>query len=88
MEIGMLWFDNDPKADLAEKIKKAAAYYRQKYGVTPDICFLHPTMLPKNGSVEASTSPHSPLPNVELRPSKSVMPNYLWIGVNPKSGEA
>lgn len=86
MEIGMLWFDNDPKADLAEKIAKAAAYYRQKYGKTPDLCFLHPTMLPKNGSEATSLRP--PLPNVEIRSSKSVMPNYLWIGVNPKSGEA
>lgn len=86
MDIGMLWFDNDPKADLAEKIRKAAAYYRQKYGVTPDICFLHPTMLPKN--VSEATALRSPLPNVEIRTSKSVMPNYFWIGVNPKSGEA
>lgn len=86
MDIGMLWFDNDPKVDLAEKIAKAAAYYRQKYGKTPDLCFLHPTMLPKNGS--EATSLHSPLPNFEIRPSKSVMPNYFWIGVNPRSGEA
>ncbi len=85
MEIGMLWFDNDPKAELAEKIHKAATYYRQKYGRTPDICFIHPTMLPKNGS--DPTSLRSPLPDVEIRPSKSVLPNYFWIGVNPKSGE-
>ncbi|MCX8061712.1 MAG: hypothetical protein N3D16_03935 [Anaerolineales bacterium] len=85
MDIGMLWFDNDPKVDLAEKIKKAAAYYRQKYGVTPDICFLHPTMLSKNGP-ETTPLPSS-ISNVEIRLSKSVMPNYFWIGVNPKCGE-
>lgn len=86
MEIGMLWFDNDPKADLLEKIQRATAYYRQKYGVNPDVCFLHPTMLPQNGSETASSRP--PLANVELRTSKSVLPNYFWIGVNQKSGEA
>ncbi len=86
MEIGMLWFDNDPKAELAEKIQRAAAYYRQKYGKTPDLCFIHPTMLSKNGN-DAVSQP-SPVPNVEVRPSKSVLPNYFWIGVNPKSGEA
>ncbi|GAB4474806.1 MAG: hypothetical protein Kow0088_11060 [Anaerolineales bacterium] len=82
MEIGMLWFDNDPKADLTEKIQRAAAYYRKKYGVTPDICFLHPTMLSKN-----DTSLRHPLPDVEVRTSKSVLPNYFWIGVNIQTGE-
>ncbi len=46
MNIGMLWFDNDPKADLAVKIKRAAQYYRNKYGKTPTLCFVHPSMLP------------------------------------------
>lgn len=86
MDIGMLWFDNDPKADLAEKIQKAAAYYRQKYGQTPDLCFIHPTLLPSNGSEAAPL--RSPLANVEIRASKSILPNYFWIGVNRLSGEA
>lgn len=85
MEIGMLWFDNDPKADLAEKIQKAAAYYQQKYGQTPDLCFLHPTMLPKNGAEAVPL--RSPLARVEIRPSKRVLPNYFWIGVNRQAGE-
>ena len=32
MNIGMLWFDNDKKTDLAGKITRAADYYRNKYG--------------------------------------------------------
>ena len=31
MNIGMLWFDNDIKADLPTKIQRAASYYRTKY---------------------------------------------------------
>ena len=38
MNSGMLWFDNDPKTDLTFKINKAAEYYRQKYGNTPNLC--------------------------------------------------
>ncbi|MCS7249261.1 MAG: hypothetical protein NZ840_13625 [Anaerolineales bacterium] len=85
MEIGMLWFDNDPKVGLAEKIRRAASYYRQKYGITPNLCFLHPSMLSRNG-LEAPPL-RSPLFDLEIRTSKSVMPNYFWIGVNPNSGE-
>ena len=45
MNIGMLWFDNDPKTDLNGKIERAAAYYRSKYGQSPNLCFVHPSML-------------------------------------------
>ena len=38
MDIGMLWYDNDPKADLASKITRAAEYYHKKYGQLPDLC--------------------------------------------------
>ncbi len=79
MDIGMLWFDNDPKTDIAAKIQRAAAYYRQKYGQTPDICFIHPTMLPAGNG--ASALPRDKFPNVELRTSKSVRPHYFWIGI-------
>jgi hypothetical protein len=44
MKIGMLWFDNDPKADLKIKIERAASYYSKKYGQSPNLCFIHPSM--------------------------------------------
>ncbi len=46
MKIGMLWFDNDPKADLKVKIERAASYYSKKYGQAPNLCFVHPSMTP------------------------------------------
>ena len=45
MNIGMLWFDNDKKTDLSDKIKRAASYYKEKYGQNPNLCFVHPSML-------------------------------------------
>jgi hypothetical protein len=45
MKIGMLWFDNDPKADLKVKIERAASYYSKKYGQAPNLCFIHPSMV-------------------------------------------
>jgi hypothetical protein len=45
MEIGMLWFDNDPQLALGDKISKAADYYQSKYRQTPNLCFVHPSMI-------------------------------------------
>jgi hypothetical protein len=73
MNVGMLWFDNDPKADLAAKIERAASYYTRKYGQIPDLCFVHPSMLP-SGLTRAG--------KIEVRPNRTVLPNHIWIGVH------
>jgi len=73
MNIGMLWFDNDIKADLSTKVQRAADYYRTKYGRTPNVCFVHPSMLP---------TPVNQAAGVELRTSRSVLPNHLWLGIS------
>ena len=65
MNRGMLWFDNNPKTNLASKIKQAAEYYRQKYGAAPNLCLVHPSMLAdktrrRKGSPSAPTAPFCP----------------------------
>jgi hypothetical protein len=77
MEIGMLWYDNDPKVDLNSKIEKAASYYCTKYGQAPNLCFVHPSMI--------SNSPGRAR-EIEIRTTPSMLPNHLWIGV--KNGHA
>jgi hypothetical protein len=72
MIIGMLWFDNDPKAGIEAKVERAAAYYQKKYGKKPDLCFVHPSML-------GETKPKSV--GVEVRSSGSILPHHFWIGV-------
>ena len=80
MNVGMLWFDNDPKTELALKIERAVDYYRKKYGRSPTLCFVHPSMIAKTASPE----PEAPLKaaGVEVRSSRSVLPNHFWLGVN------
>ncbi len=71
MVTGMLWFDNDPKVDLTSKIIKAADFYRKKYGVKPDICFVHPSMIkaePPNRN------------GIDVRINSRVLPNHFWLG--------
>ncbi len=72
MNIGMLWFDNDPKSDLSSKIVRAAEYYQKKYGQSPNLCFVHPSMLPSESSKAGK---------IEVRTNRSVLPHHFWIGM-------
>lgn len=71
MVTGMLWFDNDPKLDLSSKIIKAADFYRKKYGIKPDVCFVHPSMI-KNGAPSRN--------GIQIHTNTRVLPNHFWLG--------
>ena len=89
MDVGMLWFDNDKQADLRAKIERAAAYYRDKYGKTPNLCFVHPCMIPNNSGESFPINIPQKVENlkannqgVEIRTSNTMLPNHFWIGIN------
>ena len=87
MDIGMLWFDNDNSADLDVKVKRAASYYQKKYGQSPNLCFVHPSMLPTNGKksgskAKAKNGKPRKSSGVELRTSQALLPNHFWLGIN------
>jgi hypothetical protein len=98
MNIGMLWFDNDPKVNLDTKIERAAIFYAKKYGKNPTLCFVHPSMLANNGSKSErleNEGANSPIQiktissfGIEVRSNRSVRPNHFWIGVNGASEAA
>lgn len=75
MKTGMLWFDNDPKTALDQKVQQAADYFRKKYGQTPNLCLVHPSMLAENEHVSGP---------VTISAWKTVAPGHLWIGVKEK----
>ncbi len=72
MDIGMLWYDNDARQDLAQKVARAAAYYRVKYGAAPNLCYVNPALLPQGPQVADG---------VQVRPARTVLPNHFWLGV-------
>ncbi|MFZ5857832.1 MAG: hypothetical protein ACOYZ6_13450 [Chloroflexota bacterium] len=76
MNRGMLWFDNNPKTNLAVKIQQAADYYRRKYGAAPNLCFVHPSMLADKMAEDGKIS---------IRGYRPVLPGYLWIGLAEKN---
>lgn len=74
MNIGMLWFDDGTQRTLEAKVQAAAAYYENKYGLTPNLCMVHP----------AAFDGHEPplfAGRVEIRPDRSTLPDHFWIGV-------
>jgi hypothetical protein len=79
MNVGMLWFDNDPHTALASKVGRAADYYRQKYGLVPDLCLVHPTMLGGPDLVGGHAG------KVAVRPNRAILPGHLWIGTEDKN---
>ena len=71
MEIGMLWYDNDPNLDLGEKVKNAADYYQRKYRQHPNLCFVHPSMIPDFRTQAGA---------ITVCSNKAIQPHHFWIG--------
>ncbi len=80
MNVGMLWFDNDPRTALAAKVSRAADYYRQKYGRIANLCMVNPSMLgsPQPAEEELQAG------KITVRPNRSILPGHLWIGTEDK----
>jgi hypothetical protein len=38
VDIGLLWFDDDPQRSLTER-SRAAAHYQQRFGRRPTLCY-------------------------------------------------
>ena len=79
MEVGMLWFDDDPRRGLEEKVARAVAHYKEKYGQMPTLCFVNPGTL--NGGPEAAAG-------VQIRAARTVLPNHFWIGLGDPAARA
>jgi hypothetical protein len=75
IEIGMLWYDDDKKRTLEEKVRRAADYYRSKFGRAPTICLVNPRMI--NGGPKR-------VARVELRTAPNVLLHHFWVGIAGK----
>lgn len=71
MKIGMLWYDDEKTRSLEEKITRAVAYYREKYG-EPNTCYIHPSAM--NGIESVG--------GVALKARRETHVDNFWIGVS------
>lgn len=72
---GMLWFDRNVGHSLEEELECAAAAYQDKYGVRPNVCYMHPSKL-----FAGLPMAHTPEINgIYLYESNSVLLEYFWL---------
>ena len=89
MEIGMLWFDNDKGTSIPVKVKKAAQYYQKKYGVSPDLCYVHPKTVKGTNGIKKSSKKRSQVEQltigkIRVLKNKKILPDHFWIGVGTR----
>lgn len=82
MEIGMLWFDNDPKLGVEAKVRRAASYYRRKYGRPANLVVTNPAMLAEQASLttplEVELDDHA----LKVIAAGNVLPHHFWVGIS------
>ncbi|MFQ6057725.1 MAG: hypothetical protein ACE5MB_02440 [Anaerolineae bacterium] len=79
MKVGLLWYDDDPKRPLADKINEAARRYYEKFGVRPNTCYVNPVSIPEgNGDLSHR--------QVKVIPTSTILPNHFWLGVAEREG--
>ena len=90
MKTGLLWFDDDPRKELEEKVLRAAAHYERKYGQAPELCFVHPSAFDGNGNgngngkrakKDGKMGDVVKAGEVEIRPGRSVLQHHFWLGM-------
>ena len=82
MEIGLLWYDGDPKRPLEDKIGQAAERYREKYGRWPNTCYVHPRAVHERGADELSLAYRSRRPKAMIRvlSAPNILLHHFWVG--------
>ncbi len=74
MQTGLLWYRENPKQPIEETVQRAADFYRAKYNVVPNVCHMHPRMLPPTGEPRT-------IAGISCKPARNVILNHLWLGV-------
>ncbi|MGH2517239.1 MAG: hypothetical protein ACRDHP_16440, partial [Ktedonobacterales bacterium] len=87
---GLLWYDDDPRRPLAQKLADASERYRERIGFEPTTCQLNPVLIPAPAVAVAGGSPRRTRPRpriaepaiaVRLVPNQHLRPNYFFIGI-------
>ncbi len=79
MKVGLLWFDDDPRRQLEEKVLRAATHYERKYGQPPNLCFVHSSTFNGRGKKDRLRAN-----GVEIRSGRSILPDHFWLGISDK----
>ena len=72
IKTGMLWLDDNSRHPFSAKVERAIAYYKEKYGRYPNVCYIHPSCMPKALSLERP---------IDIRTAKDVLPHHFLLGI-------
>ena len=73
VSVGWLWFDDDAKSSLEDKVARAAVRYQARFGRAPRLCYVH------RGSV---SEPGVTCGRVQLRGAGNVLPHHFLFVVD------
>lgn len=73
MKTGLLWYDSDPKRTLESKVTDGAQRYHEKFGQSPNACYVNPAALDQS---------RTRIGSVEVIAARNILPNHFWIGVS------
>lgn len=71
MKEGLLWFDNDPQRQMADKINRAATRYQIRFGRRPTTCYI------SSADFDGQTDE---IGGIRLKPASDVRRHHFWIG--------
>ena len=71
MRIGLLWFENNTKKALEQRVQEATERYREKFGKSPNTCYVHPQDLNGDGLS---------LGGMRVVAASNILRNHLWVG--------
>lgn len=71
MRQGLLWYDDDPKHDLAAKIRAAKHAYQARHRHAANTCYVHPSALPRTRVIAG----------IRVVPKHNVLRHHFWIGM-------
>lgn len=71
MKEGLLWYDDDPGRDLAQKVGRAAQHYRKKFGRRPNVCYVHPSLVQEE---------REEVDSVSISSLSSILRHHFWLG--------
>jgi hypothetical protein len=78
VKVGWLWYDDDSKSSLEDKVLRAAVRYQARFGRPPRLCYVHRSTLDE---------PTLTCGRLQLRSAGYVLPHHFLFVVDGDFGE-
>jgi hypothetical protein len=74
LNVGLLWYDADPRRKAEAKIGDAVERYEEKFGGLPNVCHVSP---------ETCQALGDEVDGIGVVANRWIRPNHFWLGVDP-----